>query len=1174
MDSSGSAATAAAEAQKTPLMTSKSLKEEPTNVSAHSKERRQRQKLILCVMIGVSALGLALMIAIVANSSSSSSSDTSSSEDLFEDPSSSKTLAAQQLKLQEPPTASDIILGDISSDEMMDSALPNEGTIRQSPHDKREYKYFTLSNGLKVTIVSDSETAKAAAAMDVYVGCMSDPENIPGIAHLLEHMLFMGSEKYPQENALEDLLARHGGSSNAFTSLEETVYYFDIEPNQLQDALDVWSQVFVSPLLSADSLSREVHAVNAEHTKNIENDDWRAEQLIKTTSSAAHPYHKFCTGDLNTLWTGPNEMGVDLHREILMFYEDHYSSNLMRLVIVGREPLSALEAMVRKNFEGVPNEGRARVSYDAAPVREPNQLGLLYEVVPRKERQVVNFLWILPSVHQHYKTKPLEYASHLLGHEGPGTLMSELKRRGWADGIVSGVTDKGPDFTWFQVEIALSNKGLDKVEAIAMLLYRYLGLIKAEGPMQWRWDEMRLVADAEFQFMERGEPAEYVTELAQSMQLYPVENVITGASLFEAWDESVVAATLSKLTPTRMIVLVESPKFDFSNEKSEDKTAVDLSENATTTSSKFRGRGRNADTLLPPEVLRRGLKPAEDIESVKVEHWYRTKYRERVLASDLISRLALPNLASDVSASNASTMRLPDRNPYIPTDFTIVTGEDDASAVDSNEDQRGNETSSSSSSSSSDDAMRPSAPILAIDQPCYRFWAYRDTHFQEPRISLFVRLDVPLPKDANALRVEATRMLVEELLVDTLAENMYVGHVAGMSYRVSMGLRSFELEVNGFSHKMTPFVRDLVDNIVHFRVNPERLPVVLDAMRRSLKDFDSEEPFMQGKTVSSVASHVDSYLPVEVLRTTLDLDLSAGALQAEISNMFTKGNLEVLLHGNLDSETQTNIAKILSDGFAPPTEASSCPRITRRVREFPKAGELALPFRVPNKRAKNSAVFNVYQIGPQTIQEDVKSELLRAILHEPMFDQLRTKEQLGYIVATKIERRYGVQSLVFVVQSPSKSADALNKRVDDFLTDFESSDLKTLSSATLQSHIAALATEKLAPFKTALEEATFMWSEIDSRQYRFDRRLLEVEALRKVTKEEIQALFVSTIRGESRRKLSVQIFGKDHTSNATLTQQPEAIAEKVQKSVKALPLYAAQKQRNPHIARGSKVRAA
>lgn len=69
-------------------------------------------------------------------------------------------------------------------------------------------------------------------------GYLSDPEEIPGIAHFCEHMLFLGTEKYPQENDYSKFLSEHGGGSNACTYLDHTSYYFDIIPEQLESALD------------------------------------------------------------------------------------------------------------------------------------------------------------------------------------------------------------------------------------------------------------------------------------------------------------------------------------------------------------------------------------------------------------------------------------------------------------------------------------------------------------------------------------------------------------------------------------------------------------------------------------------------------------------------------------------------------------------------------------------------------------------------------------------------------------------------------------------------------------------------------------------------------------------------------------------------------------------------
>ncbi len=69
-------------------------------------------------------------------------------------------------------------------------------------------------------------------------GSLSDPDNISGLAHFCEHMLFLGTEKYPKENEYSQFLSEHAGSSNAFTSGEHTNYYFDVSHEHLQGALD------------------------------------------------------------------------------------------------------------------------------------------------------------------------------------------------------------------------------------------------------------------------------------------------------------------------------------------------------------------------------------------------------------------------------------------------------------------------------------------------------------------------------------------------------------------------------------------------------------------------------------------------------------------------------------------------------------------------------------------------------------------------------------------------------------------------------------------------------------------------------------------------------------------------------------------------------------------------
>lgn len=73
-------------------------------------------------------------------------------------------------------------------------------SIIKSDNDKCQYRMITLKNSLQILLIHEPELDKASAALDVNVGSMSDPDDIPGLAHFLEHLLFMGTAKYPEEN--------------------------------------------------------------------------------------------------------------------------------------------------------------------------------------------------------------------------------------------------------------------------------------------------------------------------------------------------------------------------------------------------------------------------------------------------------------------------------------------------------------------------------------------------------------------------------------------------------------------------------------------------------------------------------------------------------------------------------------------------------------------------------------------------------------------------------------------------------------------------------------------------------------------------------------------------------------------------------------------------------------
>lgn len=89
-------------------------------------------------------------------------------------------------------------------------------------------------------------------------------------------------------------------------------------------------------MFDSGSTDREINAVDSENQKNLKSDPWRIDQLEKSTCRHDHPYSKFGTGNIKTLKTEPEKLGLSVRDELLKFHENYYSANLMSLVLLGK----------------------------------------------------------------------------------------------------------------------------------------------------------------------------------------------------------------------------------------------------------------------------------------------------------------------------------------------------------------------------------------------------------------------------------------------------------------------------------------------------------------------------------------------------------------------------------------------------------------------------------------------------------------------------------------------------------------------------------------------------------------------------------------------------------------------------------------------------------------------
>lgn len=426
--------------------------------------------------------------------------------------------------------------------------------IGKSPNDRREYRALVLDNGLKVILVSDPETDKAAASMDINAGSNSDPADFEGLAHFLEHMLFLGTEKYPQSGEYQEYIASRGGSHNAYTAFENTNYYFDIEKDSLDGALDRFAQFFIAPLFTPQYVDRERNAVHSEYQSNLQDDGRRGYEIFKAVINPRHPLAQFSVGSLDTL---RDKAAGSLRQALLAHYDRYYSANLMSLAILGREPLDELEAMAVAHFSAIGNRNVAPPR-TREPLFTAGSLPLLLEIEPVRDARSLSYTFPIPVVRDEYKAKPLNYLGNVLGHEGEGSLLSLLRQKGWANGLSAGGGMSNADNATFSFTIALTEEGVNRIDEITALVFEFIALARREGIHEWLFNEQRTMAELGFAFQEQGGAVGTVSGLSQRLQLYPPAEIITAAYAFEEYDPALYRDILDRLVPDNVLVTLTS----------------------------------------------------------------------------------------------------------------------------------------------------------------------------------------------------------------------------------------------------------------------------------------------------------------------------------------------------------------------------------------------------------------------------------------------------------------------------------------------------------------------------------------------------------------------------------------------------------------------------------------
>ncbi|KAJ4314445.1 metalloprotease [Neodidymelliopsis sp. IMI 364377] len=935
--------------------------------------------------------------------------------------------------------------------------------------DDRSYRIITLPNKLEVLLIHEAGSDKASAALDVNVGSFSDAKDMPGIAHAVEHLLFMGTDKYPEENAYNKYLTTHGGYSNAFTAATSTNYYFELsypaatkdtdieskDHSPLWGGLDRFGQFFISPLFLEDTVDREIKAVDSENKKNLQNDTWRLHQLNKALANPEHPYCHFSTGSWKTLHDDPIARGVKIRDEFMNFHSKHYSANKMKLVVLGRESLDTLEQWVEDIFAQVPNKDLPKSRWDM-PVYTDKELLTQVFAKPVLESRSLELQFLYRDEEEFYESHPSRYLSHLLGHEGPGSILAYIKGKGWANGLGAGGSTLCPGSGLFSVNVKLTDEGLKNYKEIAKIIFQYIAMIREQPPQEWVVEEQKRISEVEFRFKQKSPPSRTASGLAGVMQKpYDRTKLLSGPAVISKFDEQRIAEAMSYLRPDNFRMTIVSQDF-------------------------------------PGDWDRK-------------EKWYGTEHKVEKIPEDFLKEVK----AAFESKSWPKELHFPHRNEFIPSRLDVEKKEVQTPTKE---------------------------PKLIRHDENVRIWWKKDDQFWVPKANVHIYFKTPITY--VSARVVLICTLFRELVNDALVEYSYDADISGLVYDFSNHISGLSITVSGYNDKLHVLLEKVLLQVRDLEVREDRFAVIHDRMSRSLRNWDIGQPYGQVGTYSRTFKSERSFMNEDL---TKELEnVTAKDVQQFYPQILAQCQIEVLAHGNLYKEEALKITDQVIEIMKPKQLPVSQIPIRRNL-ILPPGSNFIYEKQLRDPANVNHCIeYSLY--AGNRYDNDIRAKLLLVgqMTDEPCFNQLRTIEQLGYVVFSSAAFHDTWAGYRILIQS-EKDCRYLEGRIENFLNSFEKT-LQEMSEDDFEGHKRAIINKRLAKLKNLSQEDNRFWNHIYSDSYDFLQADTDAEHIGKLTKQDLTAFYAQYISTASpdRAKLSVHLQAQSKPKEPTLDERKQA----------------------------------
>ena len=428
-----------------------------------------------------------------------------------------------------------------------------------SPNDKNKYYYDVLPNGLRYILISNKEIDKSAVALDVYIGSADDPKEYQGLAHCLEHIIFLGTKKYPNPSEFDNFLNINSGFSNANTSLDHTNYQFEICHDKLEQGIDRFSEFFNEPLFNEDFLNKELNAIESEFKSDYRDDSNRLIYLFLIEGYQNSHFNTFINGNLETL------QKKEIREKVNEFYKNKYDPSIMSLCIFSNKEIKELNDLVIKYFSKI----KRNVNYKKTPkaiLYDNNNMGYLYKLIPIKDISYLVFIWVInKSYNSYYKSEPYNYVISVIGHESRHSLASYLKKKGYIYDLNCIYNETYEVFARITIKIKLTIEGYNNYNEIIKIVLSYINYLQKEEIHKDFFEELKTTSEINFFLDEQNDPIELCEEMSSSLTITKPTDEIFVKNKIEEYRPDLIKEIFDFLTVNNLNIYLLSSKLKENN---------------------------------------------------------------------------------------------------------------------------------------------------------------------------------------------------------------------------------------------------------------------------------------------------------------------------------------------------------------------------------------------------------------------------------------------------------------------------------------------------------------------------------------------------------------------------------------------------------------------------------